>query len=371
MTPGADWDAMAVKESSSRWDCNTGNGYYGGLQFLQTSWELAGGLQYAPRADLATREQQIAAAEKLLAIQGPGAWPNTFVPYSGKPADTGPRATRAHVDWIKARFFERVGNPYVYGGVWSKTNVRQGCDCSALAAHICNGVLYGDAMVWTRTDPASGEWITTESWRRANGARGPFGSIMAPNAAGIPPDAAVKIALHHGPGGGTNSHMWLECDGVRMESGDAGQVTSVSAMALDNSYANAWAYVPGPITGQPAPGTVPGAASAMSTAQDVINELLGQNPPPGHHATVIYEHGSDPYVAFTVQDKLSHAAREVTLYLPGRSLQDKSLAEFLTTRTRPDTALGHSINAASIARINCQILKRLADKLDVDIEDIQ
>lgn len=78
--PGANWDAIAQKESSGDWKINTGNGYYGGLQFTQSSWELAGGLQYAPRADLATPDQQKSTAERLLAIQGPGAWPNTFVP---------------------------------------------------------------------------------------------------------------------------------------------------------------------------------------------------------------------------------------------------------------------------------------------------
>ncbi|MFG1809172.1 transglycosylase family protein [Streptomyces sp. NPDC049040] len=70
----ATWDAVAQCESGGNWSINTGNGYYGGLQFSQSSWEAAGGLQYAPRADLATKDQQIAAAEKLLAIQGPGAW---------------------------------------------------------------------------------------------------------------------------------------------------------------------------------------------------------------------------------------------------------------------------------------------------------
>jgi Transglycosylase-like domain len=76
----ANWDAIARGESGGNWAINTGNGYYGGLQFAQPSWQLAGGMQYAPRADQATKEQQIAAAERLLAIQGPGAWPNTFVP---------------------------------------------------------------------------------------------------------------------------------------------------------------------------------------------------------------------------------------------------------------------------------------------------
>jgi nucleoid-associated protein YgaU len=68
------WDAVAQCESGGNWSINTGNGYYGGLQFSQSSWEAAGGTQYAARADLATKGQQIATAEKLLAMQGPGAW---------------------------------------------------------------------------------------------------------------------------------------------------------------------------------------------------------------------------------------------------------------------------------------------------------
>ncbi|MGW5215541.1 transglycosylase family protein [Streptomyces sp. NPDC004051] len=69
------WDRVAACESSDDWDINTGNGYYGGLQFTQSTWEAFGGTRYAPRADLATKDQQIAVAEKVLDGQGPGAWP--------------------------------------------------------------------------------------------------------------------------------------------------------------------------------------------------------------------------------------------------------------------------------------------------------
>ncbi|MFF4894820.1 transglycosylase family protein [Streptomyces sp. NPDC001068] len=69
------WDKVAACESSGDWHINTGNGYYGGLQFTQSTWEAYGGTRYAPRADLATRDQQIAVAEKVLGGQGPGAWP--------------------------------------------------------------------------------------------------------------------------------------------------------------------------------------------------------------------------------------------------------------------------------------------------------
>jgi len=69
------WDKVADCESSGNWKINTGNGYYGGLQFTQSTWAAYGGTAYAPRADLATRAQQILVAEKVLAAQGPGAWP--------------------------------------------------------------------------------------------------------------------------------------------------------------------------------------------------------------------------------------------------------------------------------------------------------
>jgi murein DD-endopeptidase MepM/ murein hydrolase activator NlpD len=69
------WNKVAACESSGDWSINTGNGYYGGLQFTQSTWEAYGGSAYAHRADQATRDQQIAIAEKVLKGQGPGAWP--------------------------------------------------------------------------------------------------------------------------------------------------------------------------------------------------------------------------------------------------------------------------------------------------------
>ncbi|MEU6372731.1 transglycosylase family protein [Streptomyces sp. NPDC046909] len=69
------WNKVAACESSNNWSINTGNGYYGGLQFTQSTWEAFGGTRYAPRADLAGKDEQIAVAEKVLDGQGPGAWP--------------------------------------------------------------------------------------------------------------------------------------------------------------------------------------------------------------------------------------------------------------------------------------------------------
>lgn len=69
------WDQIAQCESGGNWAINTGNGYSGGLQFSPSTWAAYGG-QYAPNAAQASRDQQIAAAEKVLAAQGWGAWPS-------------------------------------------------------------------------------------------------------------------------------------------------------------------------------------------------------------------------------------------------------------------------------------------------------
>ena len=71
---GPDWDAIAACESSGNWKANTGNGHYGGLQFTRSSWAAAGGLKFAPRADLATRKEQITVGRRLAALQGMSAW---------------------------------------------------------------------------------------------------------------------------------------------------------------------------------------------------------------------------------------------------------------------------------------------------------
>jgi uncharacterized protein YabE (DUF348 family) len=74
-TSGRNWDAVAACESGGNWHINTGNGFYGGLQFDSGTWIGAGGGAYAQRADLATREQQIAIANKIADARGSSPWP--------------------------------------------------------------------------------------------------------------------------------------------------------------------------------------------------------------------------------------------------------------------------------------------------------
>ena len=73
--PDNEWDRVAACESGGNWGINTGNGYHGGLQFSQGTWAAHGGGEFASSANQATRDQQIAVAERVLATQGRGAWP--------------------------------------------------------------------------------------------------------------------------------------------------------------------------------------------------------------------------------------------------------------------------------------------------------
>ncbi|HEX7308669.1 transglycosylase family protein [Lentzea sp.] len=92
--PGMDWDALAQCEASGNWATNTGNGFYGGLQFTQQTWNGHGGVGNPANA---SREQQIAVAERVLASQGPGAWPACSAKlgaYAGKKTTPAPAQQR-------------------------------------------------------------------------------------------------------------------------------------------------------------------------------------------------------------------------------------------------------------------------------------
>ena len=111
--PTHDWSGVAECESSGDWHINTGNGYYGGLQFYQPTWEGYGGLDYAPRADLASPAEQIAVAERVLVGQGIGAWPvcgkylrDGTTPVAAAPAPA-PEPVRASSEGERASRAER------------------------------------------------------------------------------------------------------------------------------------------------------------------------------------------------------------------------------------------------------------------------
>ncbi len=99
------WNRLAQCESSGNWSINTGNGFYGGIQFTQSTWREFGGLRYAPRADLATKAEQITVAERVLRVQGWNAWPTcsrklglTSADKGGSPLLSERRSSRARAD---------------------------------------------------------------------------------------------------------------------------------------------------------------------------------------------------------------------------------------------------------------------------------
>ena len=163
---GADWEAIAEKESGGRWNINTGNGFFGGLQFTQSSWEAAGGLRFAKRADLATKEEQISIAEELLRQQGPGAWPNTFVAaqrregIGGVPAGT-----------IDERILSQVPR-----GIYDPSgDLQKGLgDCSSAVEDLYN-ILKGKGTAGRSLSTGNAaEWLTERGFRRGPGGLGDF-----------------------------------------------------------------------------------------------------------------------------------------------------------------------------------------------------
>lgn len=85
---GSVWDGVAACESGNNWSISTGNGFYGGLQFTHSTWLAYGGGAYADNANDASRSEQIAVAQRVLASQGPGAWP-VCGPRAGLTSSTG------------------------------------------------------------------------------------------------------------------------------------------------------------------------------------------------------------------------------------------------------------------------------------------
>jgi hypothetical protein len=101
------WDRVASCESGGNWSINTGNGYYGGLQFSDSTWDAFGGERYASTANRATKAQQITVAQKVLASQGPGAWPTCgaragLTKANGGAVNAGSTTTRASRSTVRS-----------------------------------------------------------------------------------------------------------------------------------------------------------------------------------------------------------------------------------------------------------------------------
>ncbi|MFI7543930.1 transglycosylase family protein [Actinoplanes sp. NPDC049599] len=115
---GVNWDAIAQCESGGNWSINTGNGYYGGLQFSRGTWKAYGGGKYASTANRASRAEQIRIAEKVLKGQGIGAWPTcgkkagSSKAYKAKNAGGATSRSTAHKKATKATSARATGKKY-------------------------------------------------------------------------------------------------------------------------------------------------------------------------------------------------------------------------------------------------------------------
>lgn len=155
--------------------------------------------------------------------------------------------TASAVDYAKEIFHARIGDPYVYGGTWSRDDPSVGCDCSGLVTDILSACFHGQNMIWGR------EGISTESYRyKPMGPQtiaGVFPLIHVAQSSDIPLDAVVRIDLHHEGSGGPHSHMHCVVEGTVMESnGSHGTCTLPGGAISPNSgYWNDWWYLPGPV----------------------------------------------------------------------------------------------------------------------------
>lgn len=154
---------------------------------------------------------------------------------------------KANADYAMSIARARDKRDYGYGGVWVRNDVSRTTDCSGIVTHMLDALTMGQAgMRWSRLG------ISTESYRYVGGpgSRGPFGTIRVARPGDIPADAALRIGLMHGPGGGANSHMACTLNGVAIESsGSYGQRVGGPARGYNHPIFHDWFYLPGPISG--------------------------------------------------------------------------------------------------------------------------
>jgi LysM repeat protein len=141
--PAHNWDGVARCESGGDWSINTGNGYYGGLQFSSGTWLAYGGGKFAPRADLASKDQQVDIAENVRSGQGIGAWPvcGKYLTDAPAAAPVVPKATAPAV----AKPATAVKTPAVIKPVVAKPVVKPAAVATAQSA-VSYAVEPGDTL---------------------------------------------------------------------------------------------------------------------------------------------------------------------------------------------------------------------------------
>lgn len=193
--------------------------------------------------------------------------------------------TRKFISFAQQIAIDRHYIGYVLGGCWNPFNRSAGTDCSDCVGKELAASVSGTAMNWARE-------VDTESWRppalggTADPNNGPYGTVMVNDPSEFPADAAVLIALHHGDGEATDSHMWCQVDQLKVETHGSDNTYPDGATVLndgvnfhdsvldvhDTSYANNWWYLRGPINedGTPIP-TQPSPIGGGMTAPKILS----------------------------------------------------------------------------------------------------
>jgi hypothetical protein len=165
-----------------------------------------------------------------------------------------PALTRRNVDFARENARQRDNRTYGYGGSWHPTNLARTTDCSGIVTHTLDGAINGVRMTWQR------HGLSTEAYRYLKvGAVGPFGTInVGSNRADVPRGSVLVIGLQHGPGGGRNSHMACDLEGVAIESsGGNGQQYGGPARHWNHPLFHQFFYLPSAVDGAPLPYSPP------------------------------------------------------------------------------------------------------------------
>jgi hypothetical protein len=151
-------------------------------------------------------------------------------------------ALQRNIDYFWSIARPRDGFAYNFGGCWERDNVTAATDCSGIVTHTLDALVNGPGMSWSRCG------LSTENYRNVPvGQRGPFDTVRVADPSKFPADAALKIALKHGPGGGANSHMVCELQGQAIEStgGTAFRQFIGGGRRITNPMFHQWFYLPG------------------------------------------------------------------------------------------------------------------------------
>lgn len=214
---------------------------------------------------------------------------------------------QSSVNWVLAQAKARLGDDYVYGGVYSPTDLEQGADCSGVVGWVL------EALTKTPGEMSWAHNVSTESWYydynndtpAKPGTVGPYGTIAVANLSDIPADAALTISIMHG-GGGADSHVSvvvplpgsLPYAGVIVESnGSYGSCTNgTGAYPPDASlWTDHW-YLPGPWVMDIPPGVDPWPAPAPSSTYTVQSGDTMSSIAEDHGVTLAALEGANPHI---------------------------------------------------------------------------